>query len=394
MDTQKAFPKGIIAANTLAFAAAFAAWILFGPSVRTLAEELGLSAVQAGWIKTIPILTGSVMRIPIGVITDRFGARRTFSGLLMLGALAVFAMSFASSAAAFVVGGLVLGMVGTTFVVGVQSVSSWSPPGRQGLALGIFGAGNVGTAFTTLAMPALLISLGWRPAFRLYAVLLVLTAAGYGATVRDAPGVGGRKTLKGLLAPAASARVWTYGLYYTASFGVFIAACLTLGDLYIDSYGVSMATAGWLVTGFTFTAGLSRIPGGALSDRFGARRMLLVSLPLIGVSFLPAIFGLSVAVVLVSTVLGGILMGAAMSATLRAIPTDFPDSVGAVGGLVGAIGGLGGFYLPLFGDWTATATGTPAHQLVPLVFTAVFAAFVALAIPASSTAPAPALEAR
>lgn len=131
-----------------------------------------------------------MLRIPIGVASDRFGARRTFSALLVMGAAAVFGLSYAGSFAAFLIGGLALGMVGTTFVVGVQSVSSWTPAARQGLGLGIFGAGNVGTAVTTLAMPALLVQLGWRQSFQLYAAMLLVTAIAYAVVVRDAPRTG------------------------------------------------------------------------------------------------------------------------------------------------------------------------------------------------------------
>lgn len=146
-----------------------------------------------------------------------------------------------------------------------------------------------------------------------------------------------------------------------------MAACLVLGDLYMDLYGLSMTTAGALVTAFTFTTGLSRIPGGALADRFGARPLLRASFPAIALMLAPIVFGLSAPVVVLSTVVCGILLGGAMSATFKAIPSAFPRSVGAVGGLVGAIGGLGGFFLPLMGGWTREATGTPTAMVWPLM---------------------------
>jgi NNP family nitrate/nitrite transporter-like MFS transporter len=353
--------------NTLAFGVAFAAWIVFGPSGRVIAADVGLTEGQGMLVKTIPILTGSVLRLPIGVLTDRIGARLTFAGLLAIGAIAMALMGQASTLPAFLVGGLVLGLVGTTFVVGVQSVSTWSPASRQGLALGIFGAGNIGTAATTLGLPLLMTTIGWRTAFLVYGAMLAVTAVLYFLGMRDAPRSGPRKTLRAGLAPAANPRAWLYGLYYTASFGVFIALSLMIVDLYMDVYAVSIEKAGLLATAFTLTTGLSRIPGGALADRFGAEPVLRYALPLTGLTLLAVMMQLPVALTIVLTIASGLSMGAVMSATFKAIPTEFPGAVGAVGGLVGAIGGLGGFYLPLLGRWMAGADGAPTLALLPLV---------------------------
>ncbi len=368
----------VVAFNTIAFSVAFAAWVMFAPSVRLIAEEFGLSPSQATFIKSVPILTGSLFRIPVGMLTDRIGARVTFTGLMVLGAVAAFAMASFSTAPAFIAGGLVLGMVGTTFVVGVQSVSSWTPQSRQGLALGLFGAGNVGTAITTLGMPILLVAFDWQMTFRVYSAVLLLTAVAYWLLVRDAPRVGAHPTLSALLEPVRTVEAWLYGLYYTATFGVFVAATLLLGDIYIDIYDVSLETAGVIATSFTFTASLARIPGGALADRFGAQRLLVVSLPAIGCTLVPVVFGLPLVATAGLVFVSGVFMGFGMAATFKAIPTQFPKRVGAVGGLVGAVGGLGGFYLPLVGDWVATAVGSTAWQIAPLAGVAFVAAGAAI----------------
>ncbi|HZR79895.1 MAG TPA: MFS transporter [Candidatus Binatia bacterium] len=370
-------PKTILAANTSAFALAFAAWVMFGPSARVIAEQLAISPASATLLKSVPILLGSIIRIPVGILTDRVGARAVFPALMIVSAVAACGLSWASSYGELVVGGLVLGLVGTTFAVGVQSVSSWTPKSAQGLALGIFGAGNVGTAITTFGLPVLMASIGWRGAFRVYGVVLALGALGYWLVVRDAPRAGERPTFASLLEPLGSGRTWCFGLYYTATFGVFVAATLTVGDIYIEAYKVPMQTAGLLATTFTFTASLARIPGGSLADRFGARAVMKAALMLVVLALSPIAMGLPIASTVALAFIGGLAMGAGMAATFKYIPQTFPTSVGAVGGVVGALGGLGGFFLPLVGAAVKSWAGSVYSQILPLVVVAAVATVVA-----------------
>lgn len=362
--------------NTLAFAIAFAAWVALGPVARPLAAELGLGPDMVSVIKALPILTGSVLRVPVGMAADRWGARRVFAALLAVGALGLVALALAGTAWVVVVGALVLGLVGTTFVVGVQSVSSWTPPERQGVALGVFGAGNVGTVLTALALPGLAGALGWRVALGVFAVVLLVSAVGTVVTLRDAPGSARRRRVGDLLAPLAAPRAWVHGLAYAASFGVYVAATLLVADLYVDNYDLGAAFAGLLSTAFLLTGGLSRIPGGWLADRFGAHLVLLVSLPGTALGFVPLLLAAPLTVVVPATFIAGVLAGFAMAATFKAIPGDFPGRVGAVGGIVGALGGVGGFVLPILGAWTAPGWGSSVGQLLPLVVLGLLATVV------------------
>jgi NNP family nitrate/nitrite transporter-like MFS transporter len=387
-----ALPARVLTANTAAFAIAFAAWVIFGPSARVICEELQVSPASAALLKSIPILLGSILRIPVGIMTDRIGARVVFPALLFVSAVATFGLSFASTFSALVVGGLVLGLVGTTFAVGVQSVSSWTPKSVQGLALGIFGAGNVGTAITTFGLPVLLASLGWRAAFQVYAVGLVVAGVGYALVVRDAPRAGESPTLSSLVAPLASARAWCFGLYYTATFGVFVAATLTVGDIYIEAYHVSMQTAGLLATTFTFTTSLCRIPGGSLADRFGARAVMQASLLIVVLALTPIALGLPVASTVCLALIAGIAMGAGMAATFKYIPQTFPTSVGAVGGVVGALGGLGGFFLPIAGAAVKSWAGSVHSQILPLVMIAALACVVARVVEGPAPRPTSSMQ--
>ena len=377
-------PAMILAVNTAAFALAFAAWVIFGPSARVIAGELGISPASAALLKSIPILLGSIGRVPVGILTDRIGARIVFPSLLLLSAVATWLLSYAGGYGPLVVGGLILGLVGTTFATGVQSVSSWTPRASQGLALGIFGAGNVGTALTTFGLPVLLAWVGWRDAFRIYAVVLAAAAVLYWVLVRDAATGAERPTLRSLLAPLASRRTWCFGLYYTATFGVFVATTLTVGDIYIEGYKVSMQAAGVLATTFTFTASLCRIPGGSLADRFGARAVMKASLLIVVLALGPIAMGLPIESTVALVFIAGTAMGAGMAATFKYIPQTFPTSVGAVGGVVGALGGLGGFFLPLLGAAVKSWTGLVHAQILPLVLVAVAASVLALLVEGSA----------
>jgi NNP family nitrate/nitrite transporter-like MFS transporter len=365
--------ESALIANTTAFGLCFAVWILFGPSTRLIAGELHIPASQAAFLKTLPILIGTLTRIPIGILTDRWGARRTFSLLMILAAAGALGLSFAASWMQLAAGALLLGAAGATFASGVQAVSTWTGPAQQGIFLGIFGAGNVGSAITTLGMPVLLAAFGWRRTFQMYSAVMALGALCYFVSMRDAPRKGPVRSFAALLAPLGDIRAWRFGLYYMATFGAFVAAALILSDLYIDSYHLSLKSAGALATTFTFTASLARIPGGKWSDRYGARNVMRLSLIGISLALAPVMAGLPVAATGVLFFLAGICMGVGMAACMRYVADYYPQSVGAVGGVVGALGGLGGVVLPLAGNWMKSATGSAFLQVAPILSIAVLA---------------------
>jgi NNP family nitrate/nitrite transporter-like MFS transporter len=368
-----AIHAGVVAANTITFALCFAVWVMFGPSVRTISAELKISPTLANLIKAIPILIGSICRIPVGILTDRLGARLMFPLLMIVGAGATIALSFAATLTAIVGGGLVVGLVGTTFIVGAQSTASWTAKEKQGFALGIFGAGNVGTAITTLGMPLLMASVGWRTALQIYAGVLAVAAVAYWALMRNAPRKGAAPTFAGLLAPLKDLRAWRFGLYYMATFGVFVAATLTLSDIYIDGYGLAAMTAGLLATTFTFTASLCRIPGGWLADRLGSSIVSRVALLVTAVGLSLVTVGLPLWATVLSVFVAAVAMGIGMAATFKFIPEFYPANVGAVGGIVGALGGVGGFFLPLLSGVIKSAAGSVYLQVAPLAALAAIA---------------------
>jgi NNP family nitrate/nitrite transporter-like MFS transporter len=360
-------PWTIIFTNTLAFAFCFAVWVMFGPSARIIAKELHLPLSAATFVKTVPILVGSVMRVPIGMLTDRFGPRLMMTTVMAVAAAAVVYLGHVHNLASLIGGAAVMGLCGSSFAVGVAAVSSWTPASKKGAALGFFGAGNVGTAITTFCLPMLLAAEGWRASFQTYGLALLAAAGAYAVIGRNAPSAGFHPTIRQILRPLASIRTWRFGLYYVATFGVFVALTLTLADIYVEAYKLSLVKAGLLTTIFTLTASIARIPGGGLADRWGARRVLRYALGAAMLSLGPICFGLPMLATVIAGFLAGISLGIGMAAVFRYIPDYFAANVGAVGGLVGALGGLGGFFLPHVSAVVKFETGSVYLSMSPLL---------------------------
>lgn len=275
----------VLIANTLAFTVCFAVWMMNGVLVTFLVDRgvFAFSKVEMGWLIGVPVLTGSILRLPVGLLTDRFGGRPVFTVLMVMTAAAALLGSFADGFWGFFLGGLGFGLAGTGFAAGVGFTSVWFPKSQQGTALGIFGAGNAGAALTTLGAPWLLGVLTrdgqdlerWRALPRIYALVLLVTAALFWvSTVNRKPQEGATRSLAQRLAPLGKVRVWRFGLYYFLVFGGFVALAQWLIPYYVNAYGVSIVTAGLLVSIFSLPSGVIRALGGWMSDRFGARAVM------------------------------------------------------------------------------------------------------------------------
>ena len=281
----KSSSSRILFMNTLAFTVCFAVWTMYGVLITFLVDNkaLTLDKSQVGLLIGMPILTGSIMRLPIGILTDRLGGRTVFVGVMLFSAAAVFLTSFANSFTTFLIGGLLFGISGTSFSAGVAYTTLFFPKEKQGSALGLFGMGNVGAALTTLGVPTLLTKLtdggknieGWRQLPMIYAGALVLVAIVFALFTenRKAEGAGERK-LSDMLKPLKETRVWRFGLYYFLLFGGFVALAQWLVPYYLNVYGMSLATAGLLASAFSLPSSLTRAVGGFVADRFGARTTL------------------------------------------------------------------------------------------------------------------------
>ncbi len=274
----------ILALNTLAFTICFAAWMINGVLVTFLAanQVFTWGSVEIGWLLGIPVLTGAVFRLPVGILTDKFGGRPVFTGLLLLCAVPMYLLSHAQTFVQFALCSFGFGLAGTSFAVGIAFTSIWYPKHRQGLALGIFGAGNAGAALTTLLAPTALNRLtnngtdleAWRQLPVYYAVILAITAVVFFLLTENRRPATASRTLPQMLQPLRSIRVWRFGLYYFLVFGCFVAFSQWLVPYFVNVYYLSLVTAGVLAAAFSFPSGVIRALGGWLSDRWGARRVM------------------------------------------------------------------------------------------------------------------------
>lgn len=356
--------------STFAFTLCFAVWTIFSIIGIRISEELGLSDTQLGLLMATPILTGSISRIFLGIWTDRYGGRWVFGILMLVTSACVYLLTLATTYPMLLVGALGVGLAGGAFIVGVAYTAAWFEPKRQGTALGIFGAGNVGSAVTNFGAPFLLIAVGWESTAQIYAAVLAIMGVLFIIFAKEDPLAADRKneTAKSFakqMEPLKDLRVWRFALYYFFVFGAFVALALWLPHFLIGVYGLDLITAGIIAALYTIPASLFRILGGWLSDRYGARRVMywtfgastiatfLLSYPPTDyvvhgidsdISFTLAM-GLPAFITLIFIL--GFFMSLGKAAVFKHIPVYYPKHVGAVGGVVGMIGGLGGFILPL-----------------------------------------------
>jgi NNP family nitrate/nitrite transporter-like MFS transporter len=271
--------------NTLAFTVCFAVWMMYGVLITYLVSQrvYDFDKSQIGWLIGTPVLTGALFRLPVGVLTDKYGGRIMFVIVMLIASVGAYATSMADSFWGFFAAGLLFGMSGATFAVGIAYTSVWFGPDRQGIALGIFGAGNAGAAITSLGAPTLLKTLtddgqnveAWRTMPKIYALgLVTMTVLFWFLTFSKKVEHGKGFTLSQRLAPLKQMRVWRFGLYYFFVFGGFVALAQWLIPYYVNVYSVSVATAGYLASIFTLPSGVIRAFGGWLSDKFGARRVM------------------------------------------------------------------------------------------------------------------------
>ncbi len=361
-----------LALSTIAFTACFAVWTIFSIIGVAIKAELGLTEFQFGLLVATPILTGSLTRLFLGVWTEKYGGRIVFSLQMLLAALATWLLTFADTYIMYLVAALGIGLAGGSFIIGVAYVSRWYPMGKQGTALGIFGAGNVGAAVTKFVAPFVMVAYGWQGVANAWAVGLALMGVAFFVFAKDDPELVARRAsgarspgLAEQFAPLANLQVWRFSLYYFFVFGGFVALALWLPHYLIDVYGMEVRAAGMSAAAFSLSASLFRAYGGHLSDRFGARTVMYWTfgfslLFLFMLSYPPTAYIIQGkdGPISFSTEMGqwpfvatlfalGFFMSLGKAAVFKHIPVYYPHHVGAVGGLVGMIGGLGGFILPI-----------------------------------------------
>jgi NNP family nitrate/nitrite transporter-like MFS transporter len=358
----------------VSFFACFYVWSLFGPLGPKIQHDLQLTEVQLSWVVAIPVVLGSLVRIPMGILTDRLGGRVMFAGLMLYTAIpAALLAVFHSGFWVLVVLGFLLGVTGSSFAIGVPFVSRWTPPQRQGAALGIYGMGMGGTVAAALTAPTLADRFGLAAPFVVGVVLMLALGAIFWLVARDAP-VPRPKTalMEPLRIFVREPRAWALTLFYFLAFGGFVAMFLYLPKLLVGVYHLQRADAGYRAAGFALLAVLARPVGGWAADRFGAERVLLVSFA--GVSLLAATltgYYTQIIPLTLACLTMAVCLGLGTGAVFKMVGNEFPKAVGAVTGVVGAAGGLGGFFPPLVMGAVKTAFGSYTLGFLLLAFTAV-----------------------
>lgn len=358
--------------STIAFTVCFAVWTIFAIIGIQIKADLGLSDTQFGLLVGTPILTGSLIRLILGIWSDQYGGRIVYTLTMLSAAVMTALLTYAYDYPTFLLAALGVGIAGGSFSVGVAYVAKWYPKEKQGTALGIFGAGNVGAAVTKFAAPIVMVAYGWKTVALVWAAALAVTAVVFFLFTKDDPDLARRRAtgqqpepLSAMLAPLKSVQVWRFSLYYFFVFGAFVALALWLPRYLIGVYGLDIATAGAIGAMYSIPASIFRAYGGHLSDKFGARRIMywtfLVSVACTFVLSYPptqyVVEGIRgpvtfstrmglVGFIAVAFVLG-FFMSLGKAAVYKHIPVYYPDRVGAVGGVVGLVGGLGGFVLPI-----------------------------------------------
>lgn len=274
--------------NTFAFTICFAAWMLNGVLVTFLVDNqvFDWGPIEIGWLMGIPVLTGSIFRLPAGLLTDKFGGKPVFGGLLLFSAVPMFLLSYVDSFLGFAIASFGFGLTGISFAIGIAYTSVWYPKHWQGRALGIFGAGNAGAALTTLFAPTLLDMLtnngaeieNWRTLPFIYAAALIVTAVIFFLFSQNKKPASNNKNLKELLKPLRDIRVWQFGLYYFLVFGCFVAFSQWLVPYFVNVYYLPLVTAGIFAALFSFPSGVIRALGGWMSDKWGPRKVMFMVL--------------------------------------------------------------------------------------------------------------------
>ena len=365
--SRKGQALSILLVSTLAFTVCFMVWMMFGVIGIPIKKALNLNSTEFGLLMATPVLTGSLIRVPLGIWTDKFGGRLVMTLLMASTVPAIWAMSYATVYWHFLVIGLFVGLAGGSFSVGTPYVARWFPKNQQGFAMGVYGAGNSGAAVNKFVAPALVVAFGWTMVPQVYAAIMLGTVVLFWMfTHSDAAhlvpsNVKFMDQLKTLKDP----RVLKYCQYYSIVFGGYVALSLWMVQYYVGEYGLEIRSAALLAACFSLPGGVLRAVGGWMSDRWGAHSvtwwvlwvswicLFLLSYPqtdfTIATTTGPKTFhiGLNVYTFTALMMVLGTAFAFGKASVFKYISDDFTGNIGAISGVVGLAGGLGGFVLPI-----------------------------------------------
>ena len=360
----------VLGMSTLAFTVCFMVWMMFAVLGIPIKELLQLNETQFGLLAATPVLTGSLIRLPLGLLTDKFGGRIVMTLLMALTVPAIYLMSYASAYWHFLTIGLFVGLAGGSFSVGTPYVARWFPKNQQGFAMGIYGAGNSGAAVNKFVAPALVVAFGWAMVPQVYAAIMFGTVLLFWFFSYSDPthlvstNVKFIDQLKALKDP----KVLKYCQYYSIVFGGYVALSLWMVQYYVGEFGLEIRSAALLAACFSLPGGVLRAVGGWMSDKWGAHSvtwwvlwvswicLFLLSYPQTDFTIATVTgpktfhFGLNVYVFTALMFVLGIAFAFGKASVFKYISDDYTGNIGTISGVVGLAGGLGGFVLPiLFG---------------------------------------------
>ena len=367
----------VLFASTFAFMVCFAVWMMFGVIGIPIKKTLNLNATEFGLLTATPVLTGSLIRVPLGIWTDRYGGRIVMTVLMACTVPAIWLMAYATAYWHFLTIGLFVGLAGGSFSVGTPYVARWFPKNRQGFAMGVYGAGNSGAAVNKFIAPALVVAFGWTMVPQVYAAIMLGTVVvfwlfSYSDPAHLVPSnVRFMDQLKALKDP----KVLKFCQYYSIVFGGYVALSLWMVQYYVGEYGLDIRAAALLAACFSLPGGVLRAVGGWLSDKYGAHSvtwwvmwvswicLFLLSYPQFDFTVATTNgprtfhFGLNVYAFTTLMFLLGIAFAFGKASVFKYISDDYPENIGTISGIVGLAGGLGGFVLPIMFGALVDLTG-------------------------------------
>ncbi|MNM33413.1 putative nitrate transporter NarT [compost metagenome] len=374
----------VLGMSTTAFTICFMVWMMFAVLGVPIKELLDLNETQFGLLAATPVLSGSLVRLPLGMLGDRFGGRIVFFVLMLVCVLPIYLISAATAYWHFLVLGLFVGLAGGSFSVGIAYVAKWFDTSNQGLAMGIFGAGNAGSALTKFLAPAIIAAASWQMVPKVFSAILFVTAVLFWFLTFDDKShrVSSSVSLREQLATLKDPRVWRYCQYYSIVFGGYVALALWMTQYYVGEYGFSLQNAALLAACFSLPGGVLRALGGWMSDRWGAQSvtwwvmwvswvcLFVLSYPQTDVTVHTVDgtrsfhLGLNVWGFTALMFIVGVAWAFGKASVFKYIADEFPDRMGAVSGIVGLAGGLGGFVLPILFGALVDLTGVRSSNFM------------------------------
>ncbi|WP_210546997.1 nitrate/nitrite transporter [Rhodoferax sp. PAMC 29310] len=365
--TKKGQALSVLIVSTLAFTVCFMVWMMFAVIGIPIKKALDLNATQFGLLMAMPVLSGSLVRVPLGIWTDRYGGRIVMTALLATTVPAIWLMTYATAYWHFLTIGLVLGLAGGSFSVGTPYVARWFPKNQQGFAMGIFGAGNAGAAVNKFLAPAILVAFGWTMVPKVYAAIMLGTVILFWLMSHSDPAhlVSSNVKFTDQLKSLKDPRVLKYCQYYSIVFGGYVALSLWMVQYYVGEYGLDIRTAALLAACFSLPGGVLRAAGGWMSDKWGAHSvtwwvmwvswicLFLLSYPQTDFTIMtttgPTTFhlGLNVYMFTILMFILGIAFAFGKASVFKYVSNDYPGNIGTISGIVGLAGGMGGFILPI-----------------------------------------------